>query len=131
MSKVYLNGNLVSGSEIDAKKHRFVGMFREPYKGSDGMVMCPCGEYLKSIQAVYDHWLRGHSDIPQYESIPTYKNDYTLEDFDVRLPDFVIREYKKYATGNMLFGQRIALLDRDSLIAAVGYLLDKIAGNRW
>ena len=132
MSKVYLDGNLVDGSDIDAKKHRFIGMFREPYKGADGFVGCSCGGYLQTIQAVYDHWLMGHFDIPQYKSIPTYKNHYTGENSNrkTRLPEKIINLYSGYSQPNMLFGQRIEQLDRDSLIAAVGYLLDKMAEER-
>lgn len=131
MSKVYLDGNLVDSSEIDAKKHRFIGMFREPYKASEKVVVCNCGRVLKLYEE-YDHWLMGHFDIPQYGSIPTYKNRYTGEDSNrkTRLPEKIINVYSRYAELNMLFGQRIETLDRDSLIAAVGYLLDKMAEER-
>ena len=67
---VYLDGELVEASSVHPSKHRFVGMFRPPhYPLSDGSwaaYVCDCGTVLWSVQALKDHWLMGHMDVPQY-----------------------------------------------------------------
>lgn len=77
---VYLNGKEVSESKIDPIKHKFIGAFRpsDPPR-SDGtweVYLCPCGQHLWSVDAVFDHWQLGHLDVPQYvniDAIPPYQ----------------------------------------------------------
>lgn len=71
MSKVYLDGKLVDGSEITPNKHVFVGKFRRPYScfSGAGYVACDCGHILQTFEESFDHWQAGHWDILQYQTI--------------------------------------------------------------
>lgn len=64
-----LDGNEVPGGTISAKTHRYIGMFRKPYAHPVGVVICICGEALHTYRDCHEHWLRGHWDAPQYETI--------------------------------------------------------------
>lgn len=80
---VYLNGKLVDDQEIEPRKHKFIGMFRTPwgtirkninaslmnYPNGNVMLLCGCGSSLWSVQDHYEHWLKGHCDIPQFVDI--------------------------------------------------------------
>ena len=67
---VLLNGRPTEDEEIDPSKHKFIGMFRYPNPPTpEGYVMCPCKQILQVEQTVYDHWQKGHFDIPQYIDI--------------------------------------------------------------
>lgn len=68
-----LNGRYVDDSEIDPVKHKFIGMFREPFSkiGAKlaGYVACSCGHTLQTYEEVFAHWQMGHFDIPQYVNL--------------------------------------------------------------
>ena len=67
---ILIDGKKVSDDQVDPEKHRFIGMFREPFNMQrfDGpfLVMCPCGASLDSFVDCMQHWQMGHWDIPQY-----------------------------------------------------------------
>jgi len=69
---VLLDGKLITKSEIDPEKHKFIGTFREVTppdgKGAD-VIMCPCNQTLWTINDVFRHWQLGHFDILQYQTI--------------------------------------------------------------
>jgi len=75
MSEVLLNGKKVDFSEVDPKKHKFIGMFRKPYYemerewGIGCYIRCSCQTTLQTVDQTYSHWQRGHFDIPQYADI--------------------------------------------------------------
>ena len=70
---VYLNGKLVNNDVVHAGRHKFIGMFRNPRppesNGQWSVLHCLCGENLWTVQAITEHWLKGHLDIPQYIDI--------------------------------------------------------------
>ena len=65
-----LDGKFVPDSEINSKKHKFMGAFRSPSPprsdGTWGVYSCPCGHSLWTVEAVFDHWKNGHMDEMQY-----------------------------------------------------------------
>lgn len=67
-----LDGKIVEDSEIDPGKHKYIGSFRSPQPpdtGGAAVMVCPCGQHLWFVEAVFDHWQKGHFDIPQYVTI--------------------------------------------------------------
>lgn len=69
---VVLDGQKVEPAVVVAEKHKFIGMFRPPtMPGPNGsaVVLCPCGDHLKSFGQTRKHWLDGHFDVPQYVTI--------------------------------------------------------------
>lgn len=65
-----LDGKHVDDSIIDSTKHRYIGMFRVPKPFPyNGYVLCPCGCVLQIYEQVFDHYIKGHFDIPQYVTI--------------------------------------------------------------
>ena len=68
---VYLNGEPVDATEIDSRKHKFIGMFRPP--------QCPrfkadwiCPGCMKIERFVWEetlHYREGCFDVPQYVGI--------------------------------------------------------------
>lgn len=71
MSEVLLDGKYVSADIIDPAKHKFIGTFRSPSPvyGHGGLVPCPCGQVLQTMDASFWHWQQGHFDKPQYVTI--------------------------------------------------------------
>ena len=66
---VLLDGSVVDPEQIDPEKHKFIGMFRYPYVFPKSYVVCGCGSILQAMDETYNHWLLGHHDVAQYESI--------------------------------------------------------------
>lgn len=81
MSQVLLNGKFVDVEIINSEIHRFIGTFRPPqvpdtsYIDDNGetqygaIYLCPCGAQLWDKGSVYNHWIQGHMDSPQYIDI--------------------------------------------------------------
>jgi hypothetical protein len=68
--EVILDGILCDPKLIDASKHRYISMYRPPFKLiTYGMIKCRCGTTLYS-EMQYQHWQIGHYDLPVYETIP-------------------------------------------------------------
>lgn len=70
--KVLLDGKEVEGYVIDVLKHRFLGTFRNPNPWPPGIydvVTCNCQHNLWTREDVYNHWLKGHFDLLQYQTI--------------------------------------------------------------
>lgn len=65
-SQVLLNGKMV---DIDPSKHRYLGMFRFPYKPPECDMLCGCGCILRTLHDAMQHHQQGHSDTPQYIDI--------------------------------------------------------------
>ena len=67
---VYVDGVRVRASEVSPAQHRFLGMFRAPVMPPEAMgPRCRCGMLLQYQDEELTHWLQGHSDVPQYETI--------------------------------------------------------------
>ena len=76
-----LDGKPVAPDAIDPAKHKFVGTFRPPQQPDTkyidkngavqyaGVLLCPCGGHLWTVNACFDHWQQGHFDQPQYVTI--------------------------------------------------------------
>jgi hypothetical protein len=67
-----LNGKFVQATEIDAGKHRFLGMFRppaDPFKDAKCICICSCGETLRVRGESQRHYQGGCFDAPQYVDI--------------------------------------------------------------
>ena len=83
MNEAILDGNIVEASKIDAGKHRYLGMFREPFgpKHEAPFAYRPpyCPVCIRSGEGyVTGGWLcytAGHYDIPQYVTIIEEKHD--------------------------------------------------------
>jgi len=81
MEKYLLDGKEVDAKVLDQARHRFVGVFRPPVcpdtgfinesgkKEYGGVYMCSCGHALWTHEEIFDHWLKGHMDVFQYETI--------------------------------------------------------------
>ena len=67
----YLNGKPVDDSTIDPAKHKFIGLFREPYPPdtAGAYYACTCGQILQTVGCVHSHWQMGHMDKPQYVDV--------------------------------------------------------------
>ena len=66
-----LDGKHVNNDIINQAKHKFIGMFRPPGPYNRRHT-CNCGITIESISESNDHYMMGHDDEPQYETI---KND--------------------------------------------------------
>ncbi len=66
-----LDGIFVKDNVIDPAKHKFIGTFRSPtpINPNGAYVYCGCGNILQTYETLFDHWQRGHCDVPQYISI--------------------------------------------------------------
>ena len=81
MNQALLNGKVVSADQIDPIKHKYIGSFRKPtppdnsFMTSEGtikyvsLVICACEARLRCQEDVFDHYMRGHFDLPQYIDI--------------------------------------------------------------
>lgn len=74
-----LDGKHVNNDIINPAKHKFIGMFRPP-KALFGLHICSCGQTIDNFGAATTHYLAGHDDEPQYETIKN--NDKTRIDDD-------------------------------------------------
>lgn len=69
---VYLDGKEVENNMIMPEKHKFIGAFRNPNPyppGKYDVFVCECGQHLWARESVYNHWLQGHLDYLQYQTI--------------------------------------------------------------
>jgi hypothetical protein len=67
-----LDGKFVNIADLDARRHKFIGMWRAPaapYRSSDCDIMCPCGKLLRYVEEGFQHYQSGHFDLPQYKTI--------------------------------------------------------------
>jgi hypothetical protein len=73
-----LDGEFVEDDKIDPKKHIYIGSFRKPWHkfigditshGAFGVLMCPCGQGLQTIEGTHSHWMQGHFDMSVYQTI--------------------------------------------------------------
>lgn len=69
---VLLNGKTVAESEIDPARHRFIGRFRPATNWmADARtdVLCSCGDILRYVHQLQEHYNRGCCDMNQYVDI--------------------------------------------------------------
>jgi len=68
-----LDGEYIDDKDIDPAKHKFIGIFRDPFSTYKDLHIvafrCGCGEQLFNERSLFDHWQRGHMDAAQYVSI--------------------------------------------------------------
>jgi hypothetical protein len=65
-----IDGKETSAENVNPNVHLFIGMFRKPLPPqSDCSIMCSCGQLLNFREEGYEHYQRGHFDLPQYRTI--------------------------------------------------------------
>lgn len=78
---VLIDGKLANDGEVKPDKHTFIGTFREPQPPSPTaerpwqVYICPCGQDLFTREGTFDHWRKGHMDLPQYRTIENGKEN--------------------------------------------------------
>ena len=85
MPTVLIDGKERPAEDVDASKHKFIGMFRHPRPpgySTKPVGPCTCGEELTIQGQEREHWARGCYDIPQYVSLETSTSDAIFNEFD-------------------------------------------------
>lgn len=92
---VYLDGVLINETDIDPSKHTFVGIFRPPTPPMlSGNIQCGCGEILYSMFSICSHWMKGHMDVPQYQTIQDQQNKKEIYNMSI------LKEFEKEIADN-------------------------------
>lgn len=66
----WLDGQRISSLSISAKKHKFVGMMRQPILTWGSAIVCPCGTSLTTKKMAQEHKKEGHEDAMLFQTIP-------------------------------------------------------------